>query len=104
MSAYDATVTPVGTYHIYSKQADVTLTGSDITGSWSDPVDYWMPFLSNKYGIYGFHDATWRSNDAFGKVAADSSDASHGCVELPLAASKWLYGWAVVGTTVTIKN
>lgn len=104
MSAYDATVTPVGTYHIYSKQTDVTLTGSDITGSWSDPVDYWMPFLSNKYGIYGFHDATWRSNDAFGKVSADSSDASHGCVELPLAASKWLYGWAVVGTTVSIKN
>lgn len=103
MSAYAATVTPVGTYHIYGKQTHTTLTGSDVTGSWNDPVSYWMPFLSNQYGTYGFHDATWRSPDAFGKTSPESSDASHGCVELPLDSSKWLYGWAAVGTTVTIK-
>lgn len=104
MSAYAATVTPAGTYHIYGKQTDTTLTGSDVTGSWNDPVSYWMPFLQNQYGIYGFHDATWRSNDAFGQVSPDSSDASHGCVELPLATSAWLYNWASVGTTVTIRS
>jgi L,D-transpeptidase-like protein len=104
MSAYAATVTPVGTYHIYGKQTDTTLTGSDVTGSWNDPVSYWMPFLQNQYGIYGFHDATWRPNDAFGQVSPDSSDASHGCVELPLATSAWLYSWAPVGTTVTIRS
>ncbi len=104
MSAYAATVTPVGTYHIYGKQTHTVLAGSDVTGSWNDPVSYWMPFLSNQYGIYGFHDATWRSNSAFGNVSPDSSDASHGCVELPLAASAWLYNWAPAGTTVAIKS
>lgn len=104
MSAHASTVTPTGTYHIYDKQANTTLTGSDETGSWSDPVHYWMPFLNNQYGTYGLHDATWRSNDAFGKVDPSSSDASHGCVELPLATSAWLYNWAQVGTTVTIDN
>lgn len=103
MSAYASTVTPAGTYHIYGKQTDTTLTGSDQTGSWNDPVSYWMPFLDNQYGTYGFHDATWRNSSEFGNVSADSSKASHGCVELPLGASKWLYNWSAVGTTVTIK-
>jgi lipoprotein-anchoring transpeptidase ErfK/SrfK len=104
MTAYEATLTPPGTYHIYGKQTHVTLTGSDVTGSWKDPVDYWMPFLDNQYGTYGFHDATWRPADAFGNTSPDSSDASHGCVELPLASSKWLYNWVNVGTPVTIKS
>lgn len=104
MQAHESTVTPLGTYRIYAKQTDTTLTGSDETGSWSDPVKYWLPFLNNKYGSYGFHDATWRPNDAFGKIGPDSSNASHGCVELPLAASAWLYSWSRVGTTVTIEN
>jgi hypothetical protein len=96
--------TPTGTYHIYAKQTNTTLTGSDTTGNWSDPVSYWMPFLDNQYGSYGFHDATWRSADAFGKIDPNSSDASHGCVELPLATAKWLYNWTQVGTPVTIES
>lgn len=96
--------TPVGSYHIYAKQTDQTLTGADTTGSWSDPVKYWLPFLNNQYGTYGLHDATWRDNSAFGNISPNSADASHGCVELPLAAAAWLYNWAPVGTTVTIKN
>jgi lipoprotein-anchoring transpeptidase ErfK/SrfK len=104
ISSHEETLTPAGTYKIYSKQTDTVLTGSDVTGSWNDPVSYWMPFLANQYGVYGFHDATWRSNDEFGKVSPDSDDASHGCVELPLEASAWLYKWAHTGTTVTIKD
>ncbi len=69
-----------------------------------DPVHYWMPFLQNKHGIYGFHDATWRSNNDFGNIDPNSKKASHGCVELPLNASSWIYNWAPVGTTVTIKD
>jgi lipoprotein-anchoring transpeptidase ErfK/SrfK len=99
-----ADLTPVGTYHIYGKQTDLTLTGSDTTGSWSDPVSYWMPFLHNQYGSYGFHDATWRAPSDFGNISPDSADASHGCVELPLASAAWLFNWASVGTTVTIEN
>jgi len=99
-----ADLTPTGTYHISAKERDLTLTGSDTTGSWSDPVSYWMPFLRNQYGSYGFHDATWRSDSDFGNISPDSSDASHGCVELPLATAAWLYNWASVGTAVTIEN
>jgi hypothetical protein len=98
------TETPVGTYKIYAKMTNTTLTGSDSRGSWRDPVYYWMPFLDNQYGTYGFHDATWRKDSEFGKVSPDSDNASHGCVELPLNDSKWLYNWAQVGTTVTIES
>ncbi len=98
------TETPLGTYKVYAKQAKTTLTGSDSRGSWSDPVDYWMPFLDNQYGTYGFHDATWRSADAFGNISPDSPEASHGCVELPLATSKWLYDWSHIGTPVTVET
>jgi lipoprotein-anchoring transpeptidase ErfK/SrfK len=97
-----ADLTPPGTYHIYSKQINQVLKGSDSTGSWSDPVSYWMPFLSDQYGIYGFHDATWRAANDFGNISPDSSSASHGCVETPLSTAKLIYDWAPVGTTVTI--
>lgn len=96
--------TPVGTYHIYGKYTDQILTGSDTTGSWRDPVSYWMPFLDNQYGQYGFHDATWRADSDFGNIDPNSANASHGCVEMPLAAAKWLYDWAPIGTTITIQS
>ncbi len=104
MEFLPADLTPRGTYHINAKQTDTTLTGLDSTGNWSDPVHYWMPFLDNQHGTYGFHDATWRSNNDFGNIDPNSKNASHGCVELPLNSSRWLYNWSLVGTTVTVKN
>jgi len=99
-----ADLTPVGTYHIFGKETNLYLRGSDSTGSWNDYVNYWLPWLTNQYGTYGFHDATWRPDNAFGNISPYSSNASHGCVELPLATAKWLYSWAQVGTTVTIES
>lgn len=104
MTAHASTVTPTGTYHVYGKTTNTALTGSDEAGSWNYPVSYWMPFLDNQHGTYGFHDATWRNNNEFGKIDQNSSDASHGCVELPLAAMTWLYNWAPMRTTLTIEN
>lgn len=104
MENLPADLTPTGTYHIYAKQTGLYLNGSDSTGSWHDYVYYWMPFLTNQYGEYGFHDATWRKPGDFGTISPYSSNASHGCVELPLATAKWLYNWAPVGTTVTIEG
>ncbi|MGF7229527.1 MAG: L,D-transpeptidase family protein [Candidatus Saccharibacteria bacterium] len=114
-SAYDSAVvtgmeniaadlTPTGTYHIYGKQTNLYLNGSDSTGSWHDYVYYWMPFLNNQYGTYGFHDATWRAPTDFGNIDPYSDKGSHGCVELPLATAKWLFNWAAVGTTVIIQS
>jgi lipoprotein-anchoring transpeptidase ErfK/SrfK len=91
--------TPTGTWAIYSKQADTNLTGSDSRGSWNDHVAYWMPF----YGAYGFHDASWQTFP-FGSLTQYQTGGSHGCVHLPLPAMKWLYNWALVGTTVTIQS
>lgn len=96
------TETPTGTYKIYSKQRNVVLTGSDPTGSWNDNVQYWMPFLVNQYGVYGFHDASWRKDSEFGNVDPNGPNGSHGCVNLPTATAAWLYNWAPVGTVVTV--
>lgn len=104
MLSHESTLTPPGKYQIYAKATDTTLTGSDETGSWSRPVYYWMPFLDNEHGTYGFHDATWRPSKEFGKIDPKTDKASHGCVELPLASQKWLYEWAAVGTDVTIES
>ena len=102
MEQLPADLTPTGTYHIYAKETNLYLKGSDSTGSWNDYVYYWMPFLDNQYGAYGFHDATWRAPGDFGNIDPNSSKASHGCVELPLDTAKWLYNWAQIGTTVTV--
>lgn len=104
MQNYPADITPTGTFKIYSKQTNLFLTGSDSTGSWHEFVSYWMPFLTNQYGVYGFHDASWRANSDFGNISPASDNASHGCVELPTAAAQWLYSWAAKGTTVSINN
>ena len=97
------TETPLGTYKIYAKQMDTVLTGSDGLGSWRMPVDYWMPFLDNEHGTYGFHDATWRKPSEFGNIDPfTSKKASHGCIELPLGQSKQLYEWSPPGTVLTV--
>jgi len=90
--------TPTGTFHIYSKQTNLHLKGSDIYGSWDDPVQYWMPFYSD----YGFHDASWQTFP-FGD-AAYKTQGSHGCVHLPTDTAAWVYNWAPIGTAVTIKS
>jgi hypothetical protein len=94
--------TPVGKYKIYNKITDIDLIGSNAQVNWNDHVKYWMPFLQNQFGVYGFHDATWRNDSAFGKVSPYSIDASHGCVELPLTTAAWVYNWANIGTNVSI--
>lgn len=94
--------TPPGTYEIYAKQRDTVLSGTASTGSWSEPVSYWMPFLDNNFGTYGFHDASWRKTAEFGNTDPNSEKGSHGCVQLGVANTKWLYEWAEVGTTVSI--
>ncbi len=99
-----ADITPTGHYQIYTKETNVTLKGTDGVTSWDDPVSYWMPFLFNQYGAYGFHDASWETPAQFGHIPITSTQASHGCVQMPLAAAKWLYDWAPVGTNITIQD
>jgi lipoprotein-anchoring transpeptidase ErfK/SrfK len=99
-----ADFTPTGPYHTYAKETNRYLDGSDSTGSWHDYVNYRMPFLDTQYGTYGLHDATWRAPSDFGTVSPYSSNASHGCVDLPLTAAQWLYNWAPVGMNVVVQS
>jgi lipoprotein-anchoring transpeptidase ErfK/SrfK len=89
--------TPTGTWKIYSKQTNTTLKGCDVNGCWNDPVAYWMPFDDQ----VGFHDASWQAFP-FGS-SQYTTQGSHGCVHLPAEIIAWVYGWAPIGTNVTIK-
>lgn len=95
--------TPLGDYKIFGHMTDQTLKGCDASGCWNDPVSYWLPYQQADGGTVGFHDATWRSDSEFGNTPPASNKGSHGCVEMPLTAAKWLYGWSSVGTSVTIQ-
>lgn len=101
---YPNDITPLGTYTIFSKQTNLDLTGNDGHTSWNDPVKYWMEFLSNQYGQYGLHDASWLPANLFGHVNINTNynQSSKGCIELPNATAKWLYNWTQIGTQVEI--
>lgn len=67
-------------------------------------IKYWMPFT----GGYGLHDAWWRAHYGPGtNVSGDGPGSSeptgtHGCVNIPFAATQWLWDWAPVGTPVVV--
>jgi lipoprotein-anchoring transpeptidase ErfK/SrfK len=89
-----STATPTGTFRIQGKTTNTTLTPD--TGE-TYPVRYWIPFVGSQYG---FHDSSWQTFP-YGS-ARYRTDGSHGCVRMPLAALRFLYGWARVGATVTV--
>ena len=79
--------TVTGQYHVYIK-----LRYTDMTG----PGYYLpnVPFTMYFYQSYGLHGTYWHHN--FG------TPMSHGCVNLSIPDSEWLYNWASVGTLVNI--
>ncbi|MDT4977334.1 MAG: hypothetical protein QOG98_3092, partial [Pseudonocardiales bacterium] len=90
---YDST--PTGTYQIQAKETDRTLT---LLSGDHYQVNYWIPFDAP---LFGFHDSSWQ-NFPYGS-ARYRTEGSHGCVHTPLAAMKFLYSWANIGATVTIR-
>ncbi len=83
--------TPVGTYPIQYTERNATLVGED----YSTPVNYWMPFNKN----IGLHDASWRSK--FGKDIY-IRNGSHGCINMPPAKAKELFGYVKRGVPVIV--
>jgi lipoprotein-anchoring transpeptidase ErfK/SrfK len=57
-------------------------------------------------GGYFIHDAPWRS--VFGKASQGDGrpgtnyGGTHGCVNVPYNAMRFLYGWAPIGTPVHV--
>ncbi len=72
--------TPTGTYYVSWKTTDWTMR------TYNSFVNYWMP-IDDSTGV-GLHDATWRSS--FGG-SIYRSNGSHGCINLPLDAARYIY-------------
>jgi len=87
----NGTTTITGSFKIYAKSRNVTLTGP----GYASPVKYWMPFS----GGYGLHDANWRSQ--FGGEEY-LYNGSHGCVNIPPAVAGTVYENVSIGTQVVI--
>ncbi|GAC66687.1 hypothetical protein GS4_03_01350 [Gordonia soli NBRC 108243] len=85
--------TPLGTWHIVSRESDRHLSGADYRVF----VHHWLPF----FGDYGFHDSPWQ-DFAYGDRDLYRTRGSRGCVHVPGPAMDTLARWARVGTTVTI--
>jgi hypothetical protein len=90
--------TPAGTWHIGTKSTDLYLSGCDADGCWHDYVHYWMSYD----GPYGFHDAPWQTVPFGSPLYATAG--SHGCVHLPEREMVWVFEWAPIGTTVTVRH
>ena len=89
------TETPSGSYEIQGLNRNSWLTLN--TGR-TFRVKYWIPFDAP---LFGFHDSSWQ-RFPYGSPKY-RTDGSHGCVHVPLAAIRFLYRWAHIGTAVRIK-
>jgi lipoprotein-anchoring transpeptidase ErfK/SrfK len=85
--------TVLGTYRVYAKYVSTRMQGGEGIEHYDIPdVPYTMYF----YAGYALHGAYWHNN--FGHPM------SHGCVNLPVDVSKWMYDWAPIGTMVVTHN
>jgi hypothetical protein len=90
-----------GTFRIYTKQRGKLMKSPFPEEEYELWVDYWLGFS----GAYGIHDACnstdcWRTKFGGGSYVYNGS---HGCVNTPYNAVKFIYNWAKIGTTVYIK-
>jgi lipoprotein-anchoring transpeptidase ErfK/SrfK len=99
--------TPTGWFMIFAKFSPYTMISPWPRSSykWYPPshMSFAMEFQGNGYFI---HDAPWRT--AYGKGTNSGTQpgtnygGTHGCVNVPYAAARFLYSWAPVGTRVHI--
>ncbi|GAC1469084.1 MAG: hypothetical protein PVSMB7_17900 [Chloroflexota bacterium] len=99
--------TPVGHFTVFAKRSPYTFVSPWPKGSskWypTSTVSFALEFLNGGYFI---HDAPWRG--VFGRGSNSGTQAgtnfggTHGCVNVPYSAAKFLYDWAPIGTPVHI--
>jgi lipoprotein-anchoring transpeptidase ErfK/SrfK len=85
--------TPTGSYAIYAKVREQTMSGTIGGESYSVPN---VPHAMYIYGDVAMHGTYW--HNMFGSGVR----MSHGCINLPLNSAAWLYGWAPPGTPVQV--
>lgn len=69
----------------------------DMRGSYPPYPPYYtknVPNVMYFYGAYAIHGAYWHNSFGY--------RVSHGCVNLPIAASAWVYSFADIGTRVEV--
>jgi lipoprotein-anchoring transpeptidase ErfK/SrfK len=81
--------TVVGTFEIYVKYAKARMRGGSGAEAYDVPD---VPNVMYFHKGYGLHGTYWHDN--FG------TPMSHGCVNLSVVDSEWLFNWASVGTKV----
>jgi len=81
--------TVVGTFEIYVKFEKARMRGGTGAEAYDLPD---VPYVMYFHGDYGLHGTYWHNN--FG------TPMSHGCVNLSIPDSEWLFNWASVGTKV----
>jgi lipoprotein-anchoring transpeptidase ErfK/SrfK len=82
--------TVLGTYRVYAKYRSTLMQGGQGTPEYYRIPN--VPYTMYFYSGYALHGAYWHNN--FGHPM------SHGCVNLPVDASKWMFEWAPIGTMV----
>lgn len=91
-SGLPKTPTVKGSFRVFRKVSKQRMKGES---KWYGKYDYKnVPNVMYFYDEYAIHGAYWHNR--FGRPN------SHGCVNVSVAASKWLYDWAPVGTRVEI--
>lgn len=83
-----STPTPTGNYRVYNRFVSQDMSGP---GYYAPGV----PFVQYFYAGYAIHGTYWHT--AFGVPV------SHGCVNLQTPDAEWLWGWAALGTPVTVQ-
>lgn len=99
--------TPVGYFRVFEKRSPYTFVSPwpRTSPKWypTSQVSYALEFLGGGYFI---HDAPWRGvygkGSNAGTQAGTNYGGTHGCVNVPYGAAKWLYYWADMGTLVHI--
>lgn len=99
----DGNDTPTGVWYLENLATDVSLKGpidpETNKPKWDSPVDYWMPFKDNMWGL---HDAPWQSSSVFSDPSAYKWAGSHGCVNLPVGKAGELFNIIQIGDPVIV--
>lgn len=88
-----ATPTVEGEYNVYLQYEQQTMRGQNVDGSrYETPNVPWVTYFT---GSYAFHGAPWR-----GSFGWSGPGGSHGCVNMPVDAAKFIYDFSEIGTKV----
>lgn len=90
-----ATPTVVGTFHVYLKYDVQTMRGENADGTKYETEG--VPWVTYFSGGYAMHGAPWRSSFGWSGYGG-----SHGCVNMPVDAAKFIYDWTDMGDTVVV--